>query len=90
MNALEREFKVTAHDGIHLRPAQLLVEKAQEFEKAEIRILKGDQEADGKSILSVLSLGLDTGHCFRLEVKGEQAQACLEALEVVLHREKIA
>lgn len=90
MNAQIKEFKVSAHDGIHLRPAQLLVEKAQEFAEVEVRIVKGDQEADGKSILSVLSLGLDTGHCFRLEIKGPGAGACLQALEVVLHRENIA
>lgn len=46
--------------GLHARPAALFVEKANQFE-SEIKVRKGDGIVDGKSILSILTLGVEQG-----------------------------
>ena len=57
-----KEFKyvVTDAEGIHARPAGLLVKKAGEF-TSSVTIAKGDKSADAKRIFGVMGLGVKTG-----------------------------
>ena len=54
-----KEFKyvVTDAEGIHARPAGLLVKKAAEFTSA-VTITKGEKSADEKRIFGVMGLGV--------------------------------
>lgn len=89
MNPCSRKYAIVAADGVHLRPAQLLVDAASAFPDVEARLIRDDQEADLSSILSVLSLGLDSGQTVTLEVRGPRAQDCLETLEKVMKQEAL-
>ncbi|MBP2645714.1 MAG: Phosphotransferase system, phosphocarrier protein HPr [Firmicutes bacterium] len=66
--------------GFHLRPAQLFVEKANQF-KANITV-KNEQGmgAAGKSILGLMTLGLACGSKIIIEASGEDEQAAAQAL----------
>lgn len=78
-------LRVTAEVGLHARPAAVFVEQASRYE-AEINVRNVTAEsdwADAKSILSVLTLGVEQDHEIELEVDGPdetQAVAALTAL----------
>ncbi|MDF2548405.1 MAG: HPr family phosphocarrier protein [Anaerosolibacter sp.] len=46
--------------GLHARPASLFIQRASEY-KSNINIIKDSTRCNGKSIISVLSLGAKKG-----------------------------
>jgi phosphotransferase system HPr (HPr) family protein len=69
--------------ALHARPASLVVQAVSEF-AAEISIAFGEREANAKSILSLLSLGIEAGDSMVICAKGEDAAAALEAVEQII------
>jgi phosphotransferase system HPr (HPr) family protein len=78
---LSKEFAVNCKEGFHLRPAQVLVEKVTPFESS-ITIKKSeDEEADAKSILGMMSLGIEKGQTVVVEVNGADEDQTMNAVE---------
>jgi phosphocarrier protein HPr len=75
----QREVTITNPQGFHARPAHLFVKLASQFE-SKVRIIKGNEVIDGKSILDLLTLGAGNGTKLSLEVVGNDAEAACEAL----------
>ena len=73
---------VNAH-GLHTRPAARLVAVARAFD-AEIRIAANGRSADGKSIVSVLSLAAGRGTPLELRARGADAAAAVAELRAVI------
>jgi len=78
-------LRVAHEAGLHARPAAVFVKEASgHTSKVMLRNLtQGTPWVDGKSILGVLTLGVDQGHEIEMQVEGpdeEQALAALEAL----------
>lgn len=65
--------------GLHARPASIFIKKALEF-KSTISIKKEDKEVSGKSMLSLLSLGLSEGTEITIIAEGEDEKNAIEAL----------
>lgn len=65
--------------GLHARPAMLLVELAGQFPCA-IRISRGNETKDAKSIMQLLGLSAEMGTTLVLEAEGNEAPAALAAL----------
>lgn len=63
--------------GLHALPAALLVRALSEFD-AEVTVRLGDQEADGHSVLALMSLGARQGDRIRVHAHGAQAAAALD------------
>ena len=59
-------------EGLHARPADLFVRLAQQFE-SRIDVSKGEQSVDGKSILSILTLGATSGTLLTIHADGVDA-----------------
>lgn len=84
------EAVVMSPVGLHARPAALFVKKvASSGLKVTIEpMVDGQPEgaADGKSILSVLALGIKSGQAIRVSVDGDGADAdeLVEALKEIL------
>ena len=78
-NWAEASFKISNPAGVHTRPAAAFVKLAQQF-PAEIKVYKGKQQADGKSILNVLALGIEKGNAITIKAKGIKAKEALQAL----------
>lgn len=79
------EIELELHNdvGLHARPAALLVRALSEFD-AEVTVRLGEQEADAKSVLALMSLGARQGDRIRLQASGPQASAALtKAKELV-------
>ena len=71
--------------GFHIRPAQLFTEKAVQFQSTILIKPEGTATvADGKSILNLMTLGLDKGSVITIEAEGpDEAQAVAELSELV-------
>lgn len=76
---LHRNVVVVNPEGLHLRPAELLIRKAREFD-ARVEIVAESNRADCTSIISIVALGAIQGTPLRLEAEGPDAQAVLEIL----------
>ena len=77
----EFEFLVTDPQGIHGRPAGLLVKEAKKFE-SNISVFKGARKGDLKKIFTVMALGVKQGETIKVQVEGadeEQAASTVEA-----------
>ncbi len=78
-DTVAREIIVVNPQGFHARPAHLFMKLAGEFQ-AEVRILKGNNAINGKSILDLLTLGAGNGTKLTLQAIGNDAQAAVDAL----------
>ena len=75
-----REVEIINKLGLHLRAAAALVQLAEGF-PCRVSLSRDDgQRANGKSILSVLSLGAAVGSKVTVETSGERDEEALEAL----------
>ncbi|MEZ6095584.1 MAG: HPr family phosphocarrier protein [Pirellulaceae bacterium] len=70
---------ITNPQGLHMRPAYLFAETAAKF-NSRIEVIKDDIRIDGKSVLSILTLGAGQGTEVDLEVTGPDATDALSAL----------
>ncbi|MCL2557280.1 MAG: HPr family phosphocarrier protein [Treponema sp.] len=64
---------LTLEDGLHARPAGLLVKAAQGYTQ-KIIVSKGDKKADAKRLFSVLSLRAVQGDQVTIYVDGDDAR----------------
>lgn len=74
----EITYEITDNLGIHARPAGLLVKKAESF-SADMKMYKGEKEANLKKLFSVMSLGVKCGDTVKVTAEGaDEAEAVLE------------
>jgi phosphotransferase system HPr (HPr) family protein len=82
MNGEPLRSKVVLHNmlGLHMRPASWFVGMVGKF-KSAVFVGKGDRApVDGRSILSLISLGAEQGTELTLEVSGPDQQEAMNAL----------
>jgi phosphocarrier protein HPr len=84
---VEVVLQVTNPVGLHARPAALFVQTAARFKDTDIRLIKGDQVRDAKSILQVLTLGVGPGTSITIQADGAQAEEALAALTDLVERD---
>jgi phosphotransferase system HPr (HPr) family protein len=65
--------------GLHMRPADLLVKAAMKF-RSRIELEKDGQIVDVRSILGLLTLGAQAGTNLNLKAIGDDAQEAILAL----------
>ena len=77
-----QEVTLTIHNkvGLHARPAALFVQTANRY-KSNIVVIKDEQMANAKSILSVLALGVEQGAVVSIKAEGEDEVEAIEALK---------
>lgn len=77
-----QEVTLTIHNkvGLHARPAALFVQTANRY-KSNILVVKDEQVANAKSILSVLALGVEQGAVVSIKAEGEDEVEAIEALK---------
>jgi phosphocarrier protein HPr len=78
---LSKDFIVNCNEGFHLRPAQVLMETATPFASDIILKRSDEEEADAKSILGLMSLGLEKGEAVVLEINGADENEAMTAIE---------
>ena len=66
--------------GVHLRPAGDIAEAAIKYKKCEIYLSTGGRMVNGKSLLSILSLGIKQTMEFEIICDGEDEEAAMKAI----------
>jgi len=74
-----RTVRIANELGVHLRVAGLLVQLAERYQSA-IWIERAGQRANGKSIMSVLTLAAGKGSELTITAEGSDAEAAVKAL----------
>ena len=82
---IEREFEIKNKLGLHARAAAKLVHTAARF-KSSIKIRKGDEEVDGKSILGILLLAAGRGSTILVKADGPDEREALDGIEELINR----
>ncbi len=66
-------------EGIEMKSIALLIQKASEF-SSTIHISKEDRKANAKSLLGMMSLGIEDGAELEIKAEGPDAEEAVEAL----------
>ncbi len=77
---IRRQLQVINPQGMHARPAALLVKLANQF-KCEIDLIKDNMRVDAKSILNLMTLAAEQGTILHMEARGVDAAAAADAIE---------
>ncbi len=79
----EKDLLIENPTGLHARPAKIFVNTAKQF-KSDIRVHHGEKKANAKSMISMLTLGVESGSRIRVVVEGEDEGAALAALDAIV------
>lgn len=76
---LHKVIKVKSPGGLRSKAAALFVQTASRFD-SQLTIEKGNKKVNAKSIMGVLSLGIDHGESVHLIANGEDAKQALQTM----------
>ena len=74
---------LNTEEGIHARPASLLVKEASKY-GCEIVILKDGNSYNAKSIMNILSMGASKGDELIITAEGENEEEAVEAIKALI------
>ena len=72
--------------GLHARPAAVIAARARQF-KSGIRLVRGDRQANAKSLTSLMTLEVAAGDAVIIEASGEDASQAVVVLSRVVAEE---
>ena len=75
----QRQVQVRNRLGMHARAAVKFVQLANKY-RSEVKVLKDGQEANGKSIMGLLTLVAAHGVVMTLVCEGDDARSAVDAL----------
>ena len=82
---IEHDIEIKNKLGLHARAAAKLVHTAARF-RSDIKIRKGDEEVDGKSILGILLLAAGRGSVITVKVNGGDENEAMDAIQELIDR----
>jgi len=88
MAQIVKEVIVRNAQGLHARPAAMFVQIASRY-NSDVTVQKGDEKVNGKSIMGILTLGVQGGTAITLNIDGDDAQDVYSELEELLTKETI-
>ena len=77
---IQRSMQIQLANGLEARPVAVLVQKASMFD-SKIYIEAEGKKVNAKSIMGMMSLGLNTGEQVTVIADGEDEAAAVENLE---------
>ncbi|MEO6259143.1 MAG: HPr family phosphocarrier protein [Thermoanaerobaculia bacterium] len=78
-----RDLEIINKLGLHARAAAKLVHVAARF-RSDIKIRKGQEEVDGKSILGILLLAAGKGSVITVKADGEDEAAAVDGIAALV------
>ncbi len=76
-------YVIQDEQGIHARPAGLLVKEMQKF-SSTIMITKGEKKADGKKLFAIMGMAAKKGEELVVTIEGDDEDAAYEATKEFL------
>lgn len=78
-----KNVKIQLVNGLDARPVAMLVQVASKFD-SRIYLLSEGKKVNAKSIMGMMSLGLDNGEELEIMADGKDERAAVDALEQFL------
>ena len=79
MSVVSKNTLIRNKLGLHARAATKLAQLAMQFD-AEVSLFQGEKSAPANSVMGLLMLESSQGKEVRIEAKGKDAQAALDAI----------
>ena len=79
----KKEIVIQLSNGLEARPVAMLVQVASQFD-SEIHVISGQRTVNAKSIMGMMTLGLDAGEEITLSANGDDENAAMESIEQYL------
>lgn len=76
----KKDVRINLESGLEARPIALLVQEASKYE-SKIYIQSGDKRVNAKSIMGMMSLGLDNGEELEVSAEGVDEQEAVAGIE---------
>ncbi len=80
---ISRTVTVNNNYGLHARPATFFIQKANSY-KSSIWVDKDERRVNAKSLLGVLSLGIEKGMDINLIADGVDEEAAIDGLAALI------
>lgn len=77
----EISYTITDPEGLHARPAGMLVKEAGKYQ-SDIKIEKNGKSADAKRIFAIMGLGVKNAETIKITAEGEDEDTAIMKLEV--------
>jgi len=75
----DKTFVIKNKLGLHARPAAMMVQTAAKF-KSKIKIVKDEQEVDGKSIMGLMTLAACAGSNLKIVADGTDEKEAVDTM----------
>ncbi len=82
------EIVIKNPQGLHALPAAMFVQTASKY-SANVVLQKGDERVNGKSIMGILTLGIEQNSKVVLEADGDDADEVVTELTQLLMKENM-
>lgn len=76
----ETTLIIAQEEGLHARPAGMIAKKASSFQ-SKVEVICGGQTANAKSIMMIMSLGIEKGSEITIKAHGIDAQLAVKTIE---------
>ena len=80
---IQKSIQIKLETGLEARPIAMLVQVASQFEST-VYINADDKKVNAKSIMGMMSLGLDSGEQVTVTAEGTDEEAAIEGIEEYL------
>ena len=80
---IKKPVRIMISDGLEARPIAMLVQVANQFE-SDIYIESGTRRINAKSIMGMMTLGLDAGESVTVSADGGDEETAMEMVEAYL------
>lgn len=83
---IKKPITINLSTGLEARPVAQLVQVASQF-SSEIYVEVGDKRVNAKSIMGMMTLGLDMGEQIILSARGEDEEEAMASIEKYLNKQ---
>ncbi len=80
---MEIKLKLLNEEGMHARPAGILVKRVSQYQ-AKIQLNFNGKSVNAKSLLSIMSLGLTANSEFTASAEGVDAELALNSISEIV------
>ena len=83
---IKKSITIQLPSGLEARPVALLVQVASQYE-SQIHVIVEDKHVNAKSIMGMMTLGLETGEQITVEADGVDEEAAVQDIEKYLSKQ---
>lgn len=80
---ITKDILIEVPNGLDARPVALLVQVASQY-KSSIHVVSSDKKINAKSIMGMMTLGIDSGEKITLVIDGPDEEEAMENIEKLL------